>query len=137
MVQRTLSDEGSAATPRPGLGAANSTPRFGPLIITEVQHTPAGNNRDLEFVEIHNPTASEQSLAQWQLRGSVDFNFTTETLPAGGTLVVTAFSPTDVTKADAFRTLYRTPGVVITGPWSESEQYGLTGEVVLYRAGTP
>jgi hypothetical protein len=137
MLQQTLLDAGSAATPLPPLGAANSTPRFGPLIITEVQHTPVGNNRDLEFVEIYNPTETEQPLAQWRLRGDVDFDFTTQTIPAGGTVVVTAFDPADTAKADFFRNHYHTPSVVLAGPWAAGTQYDLTGEVVLYRAGTP
>jgi hypothetical protein len=137
MVQRTLLDEGSATTPIPGLGAPNSTPRFGPLIISEVQHTPAGNNIDLEFVEIYNPTASEQSLAHWLLRGDADFDFTNQTIPAGGTIVVTSFDPADTTKADAFRNFYHTPSAVLAGPWGVGNQLGTTGELVLYRAGTP
>lgn len=137
MVQRTLLDEASATTPYPGLGAPNSVPRFGPLLISEVQHTPSGDNPDLEFIEIYNPTETEQSLAHWQIRGSVDFDFTTETIPAGGRLVVTSFSSSDIAKGDAFRTFYNAPGIVLAGPWSANDKLGLTGEIVLYRAGTP
>jgi hypothetical protein len=106
MAQRTLLDESVQNPPVPGLGAPNSEPRFGPLVISEVQHTPGEDNADYEFVEIYNTSDTEQSLANWRLAGDVDFFFRTEVIPAGGTLLVTAFSPTDTAKVDAFRAFY-------------------------------
>lgn len=137
MLQRTLLDENSATTPRPGLGAANSAPRFGPLIISEIQPTPEGNNPDLEYVEIYNPTETDQPLANWRLRGSVDFDFTTQTIPAGTTLIVTAFDPADTVRAQAFRTFYDSPTAALAGPWVVANRLQPDGTVTLYRAETP
>lgn len=137
MLQRTLLDENSAATPRPGLGAANSAPRFGPLIISEIQPTPEGDNPDLEYVEIYNPTETDQPLANWRLRGSVDFDFTTQTIPAGTSLIVTAFDPADTVRADAFRTFYDSPTAALAGPWVVANRLQPDGTVTLYRAETP
>ena len=56
MLTRTLLDEASSVYPRPGLGAPNSVPRVGPLIINEVQSAPSNGNTDLQYIEIRNTT---------------------------------------------------------------------------------
>ena len=56
MLTRTLLDENSSVFPRPGLGAPNSVPRVGPLIINEVQSAPSNGNTDLQYIEIRNTT---------------------------------------------------------------------------------
>lgn len=137
MLARTLFDEASSAVPRPGLGAANSAPRVGPLLISEVHHSPVGGNTDFEFVEIRNPGPAAQSLAHWELRGAVDFDFaTTDFIPAGGLLVVVPFAPTDTAKVNAFRAAFGiTASVPLFGPWSFGDHLGTAERVVLYRAG--
>ncbi|HEX2749602.1 MAG TPA: lamin tail domain-containing protein, partial [Verrucomicrobiales bacterium] len=135
MLTRTLLDEASATVPRPGLGADNTAVRTGPLIIQEIQHAPAGGLTDLEFVEILNPTASDVSLANWRLRGDVDYNFGTETVAAGGVIVVVPFAPSDTTRANSFRSTYGiTESVVLAGPWDGSDHLSTNGKVTLYRA---
>ncbi len=124
----------------PTFGSANSPPRVGPLLIAEVMFQPQSLPEiDFEFVEIWNPTASPQSLANWTLRGDVDYDFTTESIPAGGRLVVVGFNPADVAKRDAFLAAY---GVVhpvaFAGPWNSGETLAnSSGSVRLRRAGTP
>jgi hypothetical protein len=138
MVARTCVDEASGLSPKPVLGATNSIQRSGPLLISEVQHSPNGGNTDLEYVEIRNPTAVAQPLANWRLRGDVDFNFTTESIPAGGVLVVVPFPATDLVKANAFRTAYTASNsITLVGPWSLDKHLGITGTVTLYRPETP
>jgi hypothetical protein len=139
MVQRTLLDETLPDNPQP-LGAPNSVPRFGPLLITEIQHTPDGDNLNLEFVEIYNPTLNDQPLADWGVHGDVDFDFTTEVLPAGGTLVVVGFDPADTAKVDAFRAFYHLPAtatLMLAGPWELEDRLIPNGHVVLYRGEAP
>ena len=138
MAQRTCYDEASAATPKAKLGATNSPPRVGPLIISEVHHSPAGANTDLEFVELRNPTGSAQSLALWRMRGDADFDFTTESIPAGALLVIVPFAPTDPVKAPAFRAAFSiSSSVPLVGPWQIPNHLGVPGNVTLYRAGDP
>jgi hypothetical protein len=103
------------------LGAVNSNPRVGPLVISELQYNPLLSDTvraayptieqsDLEFIEIHNPTAVAVSLNNWRLRGGADFDFPDgTTLPAGETLVVLKFNPDDPENANelnAFRMAY-------------------------------
>jgi hypothetical protein len=95
------------AAPKPKLGAPNSAPRVGPLLISEIQHTPADGSVALEFVEIRNTGGSAQSLSNWRLRGDADFNFTTQALQPGGLLVVVPFAPTDAARTTAFRAAYQ------------------------------
>jgi hypothetical protein len=104
------------------LGCDNSSPRVGPLVISEVNYNPAAPNAaalaaepaitasDFEFVEIHNPTSSAVTLTEWRLRGGVDFEFAEgSTLGASETLVVLSFNPDNPTNASrvaAFRAQY-------------------------------
>ena len=137
LATRTLLDENSVTTPRPGLGADNSAARVGPLLIQEIQHTPVSGNTDEEFVEIANPGSSPVSLSNWALRGEVDFLFTTEIVPARGVIVVVPFAPSDAAKAAAFRATYGIgESVILAGPWGSSH-LGLNGTLTLYRAETP
>jgi hypothetical protein len=138
MAQRTCVDEASGSIPRPKLGAANSEPRIGPLLVSEIHHSPPGGDLDLEFVELRNPTAIAEALAFWRLRGDVDFDFTNESLPAGGVLVLVGFAPDDLVKAQAFRDAYKIPSSVpLLGPWQAPGRLSASGQVTLYRAGSP
>jgi CotH kinase protein/Lamin Tail Domain/Chitobiase/beta-hexosaminidase C-terminal domain len=139
MAQRTLVDESSGSVPKAKLGAPNTGPRVGPLVLHEIHHSPVGGNTDLEFVEIHNPTASTVSLDGWRLRGAVDFNFgPTDTLAAGQVIVVVPFAATNTAKANAFRLAYNiSMSVLLVGPWSDGDHLATSGYCVLYRADTP
>ncbi len=80
------------------LGHANSGPRIGPVVITEVMyHPPVGDD---EFVELYNPTGATVPLYDsahpsntWQLEG-VQFSFPEgATIPAGGVALVVPIEP--------------------------------------------
>ncbi|MCP4190749.1 MAG: hypothetical protein GY768_08980 [Planctomycetaceae bacterium] len=103
-------------------GAANSSTRTGPLVISEIQYSPKTATiqaliadptvtvNDLEFVEINNPTASIVDLTNWRLRGGIDWEFAAnEQLAAGESLVIVPFNPNKVgneAKTAAFRIQY-------------------------------
>lgn len=105
------------------LGVANSTPRVGPIVISEINYhsgpvsvaalaiEPALTVDDLEFVEIINPTAEPVDLTAWRLRGAVDFNFADgTTLASGQVATVIGFDPADednATRLSAFRAHYQ------------------------------
>ncbi|MGC3959386.1 MAG: lamin tail domain-containing protein [Verrucomicrobiota bacterium] len=98
------------------LGATNSVPRLGPIVINEIQyHAPAGYD---EFVELYNLSATNVPLYHvafptntWRLNG-LDFNFPTNfSLGAGNYLLVVPIDP------PTFRTKYSVPvGITILGP---------------------
>lgn len=110
-----------APTP-PTIGATNSTPRIGPVVITEINYNPAEpseaaqnidadiNSSDLEFIEIHNSGSDTLNLTDWRIRGGVDMNFDVDTtIAANETLVVVPFNPDNENNANrtsAFRTHY-------------------------------
>ena len=81
------------------LGEANSLPRFGPVIITEILAQPRNtgseeDTNDLEYIEIHNSSANPVNLTNWRLRKGIDFDFPANTvLPARGTLAILSFNP--------------------------------------------
>ncbi|MCA9196548.1 MAG: lamin tail domain-containing protein, partial [Planctomycetales bacterium] len=114
------------------LGAANAAPQINSLIISELNYNPGApsaaaqaidlslTDNDLEYVEVHNPTALAVNLTNWNIRGGVDYSFDDGvSIPAGGTLIVVPFNPDRVTnqaKLTAFRTHYGlSDSVVIVG----------------------
>ena len=112
-------------------GTANSDPRVGPLVISELQYHPVWsaaeiaadperNEDDLEFVEIHNPTSQPVSLTEWRIRGGIQFNFDDDLQIAPmETVVVISFNPDDAgnaTRLAAFRSHYQIgDDVVVVG----------------------
>jgi hypothetical protein len=117
------------------LGAANSGPRIGPILITEVMYHPpdlvAGTNRldDTlsEFIELQNPGSTPVSLFDpayptntWRLRDAVSYEFPTgTTIPARGFALVVGFDPaTNAAALASFRAKYSPPTTVpIFGPY--------------------
>ncbi|MCP4195217.1 MAG: hypothetical protein GY768_31840 [Planctomycetaceae bacterium] len=106
---------------RTSLGLPNTDPRVGPIVVTEVQYNPILSDAalamdpnldasDLEFIEIHNPTAAVVDLTEWRVRGGVDFDFpAADTLAAGATVVLLKFDPADpenINQLNAFRAHY-------------------------------
>ena len=123
---------------------ANSPPRVGPVIISEVMyHAPGPGGAeadDLEFIELYNPTpeaidlavwkdnphGGAQYFADWRLRGGVDMEFDAgTTIASGGMLVVLSFDPNkpeNATRVAAFKDYYgiadADPAVLLTGGYS-------------------
>ena len=100
------------------LGATNTGPRIGPVVISEIHYHPETNG--VEFVELLNLTASPVPLYHaafptngWKLSG-VDFTFPTNvTLGANATLLVVATNPA------AFRAQYNVPtNILVFGPFA-------------------
>jgi hypothetical protein len=96
--------------------ATNGTPRFGPVVITEILYAPFGNRS--EFVEIRNVGTEPQPLFDprcptntWRLDG-FDFDFPTNiSLAPGQFAVVCGGEPA------AFRSAHQLPpGVLVFGP---------------------
>lgn len=119
------------STFRTGLGAVNTYPRVGPVVITEIMYHPVpvgtNENPNEEFIELHNLSGVPVPLYDvahptngWRLRDAVSFQFTTNhSIPAGGYLLVTGFDPATNSGSAlvAFRNKYGTNGTVV-GPWS-------------------
>lgn len=135
-------DQGSALAPQLAStpNQLNSAVDVG-LLISEVNYNPAEptpaaiaidptlESSDLEFVEVHNPTAATINLQDWRLRGEVDYDFPATTIAAGATIVVTRFNPaTSAAKTQAFRNFYGIgSSVVLVGGYSGrlSNSWGL------------
>ncbi len=134
LTSRTLGvdDPGSVEEFRTGTGAANTYPRIGPVVISEVMYHPPdqGTNDNVldEFVELRNITTAPVALFDaahptntWHLRDAVDFDFASgTTIPAGGYLLVVSFNPiNNPATLAAFRARYSvSASTPIVGPWS-------------------
>jgi CotH kinase protein/Lamin Tail Domain/Chitobiase/beta-hexosaminidase C-terminal domain len=91
------------------LGATNSSPLVGPVVISEIQYHPPDigasgvgyNDTEAEFIELQNISASPVALYdaafptnRWHLRNAVDFDFNTNlVLQPGGFVLVVGFDP--------------------------------------------
>jgi hypothetical protein len=104
------------------LGAENSAPRVGPIILSEIMYDyPGDTNGLLEFVEIYNPAPTNRPLDHWQLLKGINFAFPNGILlPATGTVVLVNFDPqTDPTALANFRAAYNIgTEVPLYGPFS-------------------
>lgn len=110
-------DEDFVAQVTPTLGLANSGPRIGPVVISEIQYHPAPGEDS--FVEIRNITGLAQPLFDeahptntWRLNGAGFVFPQGVTLQPGQFALVTDLSP------EAFRTRYGVPlDVPVFGPY--------------------
>ncbi len=132
------------------VGATNSGPRVGPVIINEIMYRPpeiggTNDNSDDEFIELLNITAGAvplfnpvQTTNTWRLRGGVDFNFPTNlTLLANESILLVNFNPTNTALAAAFRAKFGVGGGVrLFGPYSGKLDNG-GADVELKKPTTP
>jgi hypothetical protein len=121
-------------------GAANSGPRVGPLILSEIHYNSKSQNPpDLyEFVEIYNPTDTVVDLLHWELKKEVEFTFSVSTpIQPKSALVVVPFNPGDATQRSNFLTAYDLPETVtLAGPYI-GQLANSGGTVRLLRPDTP
>ncbi|MEM7538443.1 MAG: lamin tail domain-containing protein [Chloroflexota bacterium] len=103
----------------------NNKVRSGPLVISEIHYNPDGPDDNLEFVEITNAGSTTQNLANWRLRGEVDYDFTAaHQLSPGESLVVVGFAPQNTVVADAFRNAYNvSQSATLVGPWNNEGNF--------------
>jgi len=119
---------------RGGLGATNSYPKFGPLVISEIMYHPPDfiqgtniiKNELDEYVEIYNTSLSPVKMWDtnvynyppfgyaytntWHLAGQVDFKFPTNvTLNPGESLLVVNFGLTNTIQLNTFRAKFGIP----------------------------
>jgi len=128
-------DDHFVAQTSPTLGAPNSGPRVGPIVISEVNYHPpdvvnvygAWDNTEDEYIELHNISGAPVALHHptntsivWKLRDAVDYSFAPgTTLPAGAYALIVSFDPTNTALLDAFKANNGVPnGTAIFGPYS-------------------
>jgi hypothetical protein len=117
------------------LGASNSLPLVGPIVISEIMYHPpesgtagilADNTFD-EFIELYNVSSTNVPLYHtlypantWKLTSAVDFSFPlNQSLAPNSFALVVSFDPANSDALAAFRTRYGVPAnVAIYGPYS-------------------
>ena len=141
------------------LGAANSLPLVGPVIVSEIHYHPTDlsggvDNTVDEFIELTNITNATVPLYStdtsvpgygnaayndtWRIRNAVDFDFPTGVeLTAGQRILVVSFDPqTDPAQLAGLRSKYDIPDSVdVYGPWfGKLDNSG--GQIELKRPGS-
>ena len=127
------------------LGGANSGPRPGDVIVSEVHYNPVDADgagplfaADIEFVELYNRTTSTVDLTGCALAEGVDITFGAgTTLGPRQTVLVVPFAPGDQQQLDLFRLAYNLgPAARLIGPYAGTLDNG--GETIrLERPDTP
>jgi len=119
----------------PTLGTANSGPKVGPIVISEINYHPPDiqgirdtfDNDFDEYIELQNisgasvPLYDPLNLANtWRLRDAVDFTFPTGVvMPAGSYVLLVSFDPSNSADLEEFRNNNGVPaGTPIYGPWN-------------------
>ena len=123
------------------LGAMNAPAQVGPVIISEVMYHPVATpENSFEYVELFNPGPAIENLANWRIRGGVDFDFTADhSLNTGETILVVGFDPvTDLISSTNFRSHYGIgTEVPLLGPWNDGPLRNDQGIVRLQRPDMP
>lgn len=116
---------------RTGTGLANSLPRVGPVVISEIVYNPLSldgitDNTVDEFVELANITGASVPLFdplhptnRWIIQGGVSFTFPRDiSLAAGAVALVVSFDPANTAQLAAFKTKYSVPDTAtVFGPY--------------------
>ncbi len=114
------------------LGAANSGPRVGPVVVREFMYHPPDflggiDNGDEEYIEIRNISGALVNLFDparptntWHLRGGADFDLPQNvSLGANQSLILVSFNPANTALLASFRAKYGAfSGLPIHGPYS-------------------
>ena len=125
-------EEHFVAQVSPSLGADNSGPRVGPVVINEIMYHPPDLGRtdesgDDEYLELLNTSAQPVPLFDpdaptntWRVRGGVALDFPAGvTIAAGEYFLLVTFDPSDPTLASTFRSTYGVPAAVrLFGPFA-------------------
>lgn len=75
---------------RPTPGTANAAPRPSAVVVNELMYNPLSNNSNDEYVELHNPSASDPvDVSGWRLLDGITYTLPANTrIAPGGYLVV-------------------------------------------------
>lgn len=69
------------------------TPAKSPVVINEIHYEPVDNTKNIEFVELWNPSDTPQDISGWRLAGAVQYQFPAlTTIPANGYRVIAGSS---------------------------------------------
>jgi hypothetical protein len=132
------------------LGATNSGPRVGPVVIRQVMYHPpdllgGSDNEADEYVELVNITNQPVPLFdaafptnRWRVRGGIDYDFPLNTtIGARASVLLVSFDPADAAARGAFLAKYGTfASTAMYGPFS-GKLDNSSDSVELYRPDAP
>src|SRR4051794_23211246 len=69
------------------------------VVFSELMYHPAGDVKELEWIELHNQLAVDVDLSNWSLRDAINYTFPQGTVLRGGKYIVIAASPASLQAA--------------------------------------
>jgi len=72
------------------------------VVLSEIMYHPAGDNEQLEWIELHNQMAVDMDLSAWRLTAGVEYEFPEGTVVPGGGWLVVAKDPEALDRSGAF-----------------------------------
>lgn len=122
-------------TTTPTMGATNSTPKVGPIVINEIMYNPGPSGK--EYVELYNTSNSTVYLFNgtnsWSFNGAMEYQFPqSSSIPSHSYALVSSVDPVE------FRDTYgvTSTAIQVFGPFSGSLDNG-GASVKLYEPGDP
>jgi hypothetical protein len=100
------------------LGAANSDPAVGPVVITEIMYHAVDDAASAEFIELHNTSSVSVPATGWRINGGAQFNFADDyVFAANASILLVHFDPADAIARATFEARYKLPaGAALLGP---------------------
>src|SRR4051812_15920410 len=72
------------------------------VVFNEIMYHPAGDNKQLEWIELHNQLAVDVDLSAWSLSDGLQYTFPQGTVLKGGAYLVVAASPSELQSATGY-----------------------------------
>ncbi len=127
----SIGEEHFVAQSTNSLAGTNAYPLVGPMVMKQIMYhpySPTTNDNTLdEYIELLNISGQTVSLFDtnvmtntWHLRGGIEYNFPTNvTVPAGGSIILVNFNPTNEVQLTEFRNKFPLfAGIPVFGPYS-------------------
>src|SRR5829696_4712117 len=72
------------------------------VVFSELMYHPAGDVKELEWIELHNQLAVDVDLSRWSLSDAINYTFPQGTVLRGGAYIVIAASPSALQSASGY-----------------------------------
>ena len=76
------------------------------VVFNEIMYHPAGNEAQMEWIELHNQMAVDVDVSEWSISGGIDYTFPNGSIVPGGRCIVVAISPISIETTTGLTNVY-------------------------------